>query len=63
MSMATRTDIYGCDGNDSRYRGYVKKILEKRFGKDIIFIPLSKGKQKGSEIVSKAVLTCFTYNP
>ena len=44
-----------CDGNDWRYRGYVKKILEKRVGNNIIFIPLSKGKHKGSEIVSKAV--------
>ena len=46
------TDLYGFDGNDSRYRTCVKRTLEKRFGKDIVFITVEHNEP---EIVSKAI--------
>ena len=52
ISTKTLTDIYCFYGNDKRNRHYVKKIIEKEFGDEIIFVTISVNEP---EVTLKAV--------
>ena len=49
--ISTKT-FYRFDGNDKRNRHYVKKIIEKEFGDNIIFVTISVN---GPQVTLKAV--------